>query len=88
MGPLYLNEGIVKQKHHGCQVPNPFLAPEKHLANIADIADLWVTDTEFPREAMSQAVSLMRDRDLPQNERRVQYDRCNNDRQDQARDQT
>ena len=44
----YLNEGVVQNEHDCCKIPRPCFAPEKHLANIAHIPNLWVTKTELP----------------------------------------
>ena len=51
--PAYLDESIVQQKHHGCQIPGPLLAPEKHLSNVADILYLGMSEAEFPRGNIS-----------------------------------
>ncbi len=41
--------GVVKNKHHGGRPPSPFLVPEEHLADIADIPNLGMAEAEFPK---------------------------------------
>ena len=40
--------GIVQKKHYGRGVPGPSPAPEQHLADITDVADLGMAEAELP----------------------------------------
>lgn len=44
----YLNEGVVQQEHDCRQPPNNLRIPEQILANIANITDFWMAQTELP----------------------------------------
>lgn len=43
-----LNEGVVQYEHDGGEPPRPFLVPEEHLANIAYITNLGMSQAELP----------------------------------------
>jgi hypothetical protein len=43
-----LDESVVQEEHEGGSPPCPSLTPEEHLANVADILDFRVAQTEFP----------------------------------------
>lgn len=42
--------GVVEDEHDRRGVPCPSLAPEEHLANVADVAYFGVTKTELPED--------------------------------------
>jgi hypothetical protein len=46
----YHNEGVVQDEHDSREPKGPALAPEDHLAEIADIANLRMAQTEFPAD--------------------------------------
>jgi len=43
-----LNEGIVQNEHDRSGVPSPRFTPEEHLADITNISNFWMAETEFP----------------------------------------
>lgn len=43
-----LDEGVVQDEHDGREVPGPFRVPEQHLADVADVFELWMAKSEFP----------------------------------------
>lgn len=43
-----LNEGVVQEEHNRGKIPSNLRIPEKHLADITDIANLGVPKTKFP----------------------------------------
>jgi hypothetical protein len=45
-----LDEGVVQDEHDGSEPPRPLLVPEKHLANITDISNFRMSQTEFPQD--------------------------------------
>jgi hypothetical protein len=47
-GLLVGTYGIVEKEHDGCGVPSPLLAPEEHLADVTNIPDFRMTQTELP----------------------------------------
>jgi hypothetical protein len=56
IGGSYHDEGVV-QDEHDCREPKgPAVVVEDHLAEIADIADLRMAQTKFPRVSSSDAV--------------------------------
>ena len=45
---LTLDERVVEDEEHGRDVVRELRAAEEHLANVADVADLGVLETEPP----------------------------------------
>lgn len=69
----YHDEGVVQNEHDGGEPKSPALVPEDHLAEIADIANLRVAQTEFPVVSSDAIVSqLWKCENSPANERSVQ----------------
>lgn len=44
-----LDEGVVENEHDGCEIPGPFGIPEQYLPNIADVLELWMAESKFPK---------------------------------------
>lgn len=45
-----LDKRVVEDKHDGGSPPRPFLAPEEHLANVAHVAHLWMSQAKLPQD--------------------------------------
>ncbi len=58
-----MNKRIVQDEHDGCSPPSPFLVPEYHLPDVADVADLRVSEAEFPEN--DGPVDSIRAREAP-----------------------
>lgn len=86
-----LNECVVQEEHDGGEVPCPLRVPEEHLADIADVFSLRVTETEFPggrKMSLEHLGERGRGRvDLPDDERGVKNERGLYHGQDETRDQ-
>jgi len=39
----HLNKCVVEDKHNGGEPPCPFLVPEEHLSNVANISDFGMS---------------------------------------------
>lgn len=48
-----LNKGVVQDEDDGSKPPSPILAPEKNLAEIANISDFGVPQAELPKDQTS-----------------------------------
>lgn len=41
---------IVQEEHNCGEPPRPFLVPEYHLTNVANVTNLGMTEAEFPTD--------------------------------------
>lgn len=84
----YLDECIVEQEHDSGGIPNPGPPVIEHLAYIANVADLWMTQAEFPDTSSATLTPSRASKDPPDDQRCVKNRHGHNDRDNEAWDQT
>ena len=55
LGASRLSYRVIQEEHDCSEPPRPFLVPKNHLANIADIANLGMTEAELPTNQGTRA---------------------------------